>query len=104
MRIETTANNLKDAITAEWEKTHYQLDLTEDDLGTIGFVGNRYGWSNSLIKVGVSEGVNDLTYSEVWEVADGIESDCEGGHDGYPMLDTRSDLCWKLNNLYLSVV
>ena len=82
----------------------YRLDLTKDDLNTIGFVGNRYGWSDSLIKVGVSEGVNELTYSEVWGIADGIELDCEGGHNGYPMLDPRSDLCEKIHNLYLSIV
>jgi len=82
----------------------YRLDLTEGDLDTIGFVGNRYGWSDSLIKVGVSEGANELTESEAWGVADGIESDCEGGHDGYPMLDPRSDLCEKIHNLYLSIV
>jgi hypothetical protein len=82
----------------------YELDLTADDLTTIWFVGNRYGWSNSLIQLGLSEGVNNLTESEAWGVADGINSDCEGGHDGYPMLDTRSDLCEKLHNLYLSIV
>jgi hypothetical protein len=82
----------------------YELNLTADDLTTIWFVGNRYGWSDSLIKAGVSEGTNELTESEAWGVADGINSDCEGGHDGYPMLDTRSDLCEKLHNLYLSIV
>jgi len=81
----------------------YRLDLAEDDIATIVFVGNRYGWSSNLIQVGISEGVNEFTYSDAWHIKQGIDSDCEGGHDGYPMLDTSSDLCEKLHNLYLEI-
>ena len=81
----------------------YRLDLTEEDIDTIEFVGNRYGWSSNLIQVGISEGVNEFTDSEAWYIKQGIEADMEGGHDGYPMLDTSSDLCEKIHNLYLEI-
>jgi len=80
----------------------FRLDLTADDINTIRFVGNRYSWSDCLINVGVSEGVNELTEYETWEIKESIEADMEDGHDSYPMLDPSSDLCDKLHNLYLS--
>ena len=85
-------------------KYGYRLDLTEDDINTIWFIGNRYSWSDSLIKVGVSEGVNEFTESETWGIKEAIEADMEGGHDSYPMLDPNSELCDKLHNLYVSIV
>ena len=81
----------------------YRLDLTEDDINTIFFVSYRYSWSSNLIQVGISEGVNEFTESDAWYIKLGIDSDCEGGHDGYPMLDTNSDLCEKLHKLYLEI-
>ena len=76
----------------------YELVLTEEDVATIAFVGNRYEWSSSLGKL--NEGVNNLTESQAWEIREAIESDMEGGHDAFPMLDTTSELCEKLYNLY----
>ena len=34
------------------------------------------------------------------EIIEGIESDMEGGHDAFPMLDVGSDLADKLVDLY----
>ena len=76
----------------------YELVLTEEDIDTIAFIGNRYDWSSSLDKL--NEGVNNLTESQAWEIREAIESDMEGGHDAFPMLDTSSELCEKLYNFY----
>ena len=90
-------------LNSEGVNRMYRLDLTEDDINTIFFVSYRYSWSSNLIQVGISEGVNEFTESDAWYIKLGIDSDCEGGHDGYPMLDTSSDLCEKLHKLYLEI-
>ena len=72
----------------------YTLELTTDDLDAIAFVGDRYQWSQSLATL--AEGTNELS--------EAIESDMDGGHDAYPLLDPRSDLAEKLTELYQSIV
>jgi hypothetical protein len=80
----------------------YILEMTQDDLDTIGFVGNRYAWSESISHL--SEGTNDISESEAWGIKEAIEADMEGGHDAFPMLDPRSDLCDKLYNFYEEII
>ena len=62
----------------------YELELTEDNVKTIAFVGHRYGWSDALKSF--AEGTNELAEHEAWEVREAIESDTEGGHSLFPML------------------
>ena len=78
----------------------YTLNLTDEDLETIYYVGNRYGWSHNLLDIGVSIGENTLTESEAWYFNEGVEED-EGT---FPMLDDRSELYTKFNNLLNSIV
>jgi len=80
----------------------YTLDLTQDDLSTISFIGNRYSWSQSLLHL--EEGKNSIAESQAWEIKDAIEEDMVGGHDAYPMLDTHSELCDKLHKFYVEIV
>ena len=80
----------------------YTLELTTDDLDAIAFVGDRYHWSQSLATL--AEGTNELSESEAWLIGEAIESDMDGGHDAYPLLDPRSDLAEKLTELYQSIV
>jgi len=80
----------------------YTLELTTDDLDAIAFVGDRYEWSQSLATL--AEGTNELSESEAWTISEAIESDMDGGHDAYPLLDPRSDLAEKLTELYQSIV
>jgi len=80
----------------------YQLELTENDIKTIAFVGNRYQWSSVLQNM--NAGNNDIPEHIAWDIKSSIEADMEGGHDAFPMLDTRSELCDKLYNLYQSII
>ena len=80
----------------------YTLELTTDDLDAIAFAGDRYEWSLSLATL--AEGTNELSESEAWTISEAIESDMDGGHNAYPLLDPRSDLAEKLTELYQSIV
>jgi len=62
----------------------YQIELTSDNVKTIAFVGNRYGWSDALTSL--DEGTNELQEHEAWEIREAMESDTEGGHSYFPML------------------
>jgi len=72
----------------------YAIILTEDDVNTIAFVGNRYAWSEALLALEAGE--NKLTEPEAWSIKEAFERDTEGGHSLFPMLDARSDLAAKL--------
>ncbi len=72
----------------------HRLVLTEADVGTIAFVGDRYSWSAALLALDVGE--NELTEPEAWRIKEAFESDMEGGHSPFPMLDERSELYGKL--------
>ena len=72
----------------------YTLTLTASDLRTIAFVGERYGWSSALRDC--TEGTNEFTESEAWDILDSAKSDTDGGHMLFPMLSAQSDLFWKL--------
>ena len=80
----------------------YLLTLTDADIETIAFVGDRYSWSDSLRSL--VAGDNVMSEPEAWSIRDAIEQDMIGGHDAYPMLDRDSTLCLKLHNLYQSIV
>ena len=80
----------------------YTLELSEQDVKTIGFVGYRYGWSDSLSHL--SAGINEIPEHEAWEINEACESDTEGGHSFFPMLDPRSDLAGKLSDFLQSIV
>ena len=80
----------------------YTITLTEQDVGTIAFVGFRYGWSDALR--GLEAGDNILAEHEAWNIRDAIESDTEGGHSYFPMLDGRCELADKLYAFLESIV
>ena len=79
----------------------YALTLTESELDTISFVGNRYEWSKVLQDL--NEGLNEISEHKAWEIGEAIESDMEGGHDAFPMLDTRSESGYRLVEKILAV-
>jgi hypothetical protein len=80
----------------------YHLSLTEADFEAICFVGYRYGWSNVLYKHGVGE--HDIPEHEAWAIKEACDSDTEGGHCYFPMLDMRSELASKLFKFLDSIV
>jgi hypothetical protein len=80
----------------------YKLRLTEEEIETIGFVGGRYCWSDSLLALDVGENV--LAEHEAWAIKEAIEADMEGGHDAFPMLDTRSDVGGELADKLMALL
>jgi hypothetical protein len=72
----------------------YTLTLSEQDIATIAFVGNRYSWSDALYQY--EAGVNEVPEHEAWEINEAFHDDTIGGHSMFPMLDHTSDLCQKL--------
>lgn len=81
----------------------YTIILTDADMRTVAFVGDRYCWSSWMID-GLREGTNELTEADAWEFADAIDDDMAGGHPVFPMLDGSSDLFAKLQTFRESIV
>lgn len=80
----------------------YHLELTEDDLNTIHFVGGRYSWSEALSQFGIGD--NPMMEHEAWSLSEAFEADTEGGHSPFPMLRHDSDLATKLFSFWDSIV
>lgn len=80
----------------------YRIVLSEEDVGTISFVGARYAWSDALS--GLEAGENSLAEHDAWRIANAFESDTEGGHLPFPMLDPRSALYKRLFAFWNSIV
>lgn len=80
----------------------YHLILTAEDVDTIAFIGTRYGWSTALL--GLNEGENLLHEHEAWSIAQACESDTQGNHSFFPMLNGRSELADKLHDFLGSIV
>jgi hypothetical protein len=80
----------------------YTLTLTEDETGTIAFVGSRYAWADSLLCLEAGE--NQIAEHEAWEIAAAFESDMEGGHSPFPMLNPASTLWDKLQAFWDGIV
>lgn len=81
----------------------YTLYLTEEDWNDISFVGNRYEWSNALLRI-CQEGDNELSESEAWDLHESFAADADGGHSMFPMLAYNSLLWRKLNVFMMAIV
>lgn len=80
----------------------YTLTLSEEDIEAITFVGYRYCWADALRHLEVGD--NHLAEHEAWEIKEAFETDTEGGHSPFPMLDPRSELAAKLVDFWNSIV
>lgn len=76
----------------------YQLELTEDDIDTIAFIGGRYSWPSSLMHL--ASGLNEIEEHEAWEILEAFEDE----DFTFPMLDPHSELAEKLLAFWQSVV
>lgn len=85
----------------------YSLDLTTEEVSTIDFMGDRYGWSEALRTLmgkGFESGTLDMAEHEAWKLKDAFEEDTEGGHSFFPMLDHSSELAGKLFALMEEII
>ena len=81
-----------------------EIALTADDVQAIHFVGGRYGWSAETARQIVEEDdgkfylrLEEESDMRAW--VDEVDSDTEGGHSYFPMLDPGSELYDKLAEL-----
>jgi len=81
----------------------YSLNLTEDDMTTIGWVGGRYCWSEALLFY-LEEGYNEISESMAWELRRRFDQDRQGGHSLFPLLAPDCKLYFKLEDFYDSIV
>lgn len=81
----------------------YNLHLTDDDIRTIDFVGYRYAWS-SWLQDNCQTGDNELPEHVAWELQEAFESDTNGGHSMFPMLDHSCNLAEKLFRLLDAII
>ena len=79
----------------------YTLTLTEEDMNTILFVGNRYSWSKVLSNLAVGENFMDSWVAT--RIGRAFNEDMEGNHSMFPMLNLRSSLAIKLREFYEGV-
>lgn len=83
----------------------YTLTIDASGESAIQFIGSRYAWSNTLQELGYDTmGEHTLSEPEAWRLQEAIDSDMEGGHNAYPLLDPRSTLAKSLTDLYTSIV
>lgn len=80
----------------------YTIELTEADVATLEWVGDRYGWSAEFPVREV--GRHLLGEAEMWEWKEAVEADMLGGHPAFPCLDLDSDLFLKLLTLWEAIV
>ena len=84
----------------------YTLELSGDnDVRTIAFVGRRdasYAWAEALLAR--EAGRNERTEPETWSIAGAFDSDAEGGHSMFGMLDLRSALAEKITVVGNSII
>lgn len=82
--------------------TAYRINLTPDELRTVEFASGRYAWPDMLSAHVDENGSVGFTESEMWQWADDVDSDTQGGHSPFPL--ASPDFAEKLQNFYDSRV
>jgi hypothetical protein len=83
--------------------TPYTLTITADDVEAIHHAGDRYGWSISLIALGLDEeGVHNISENYAWDIVESLEEN--GMIFCVPLLSEQSNLYAELSRLWDEVV
>lgn len=82
--------------------TAYRILLTPDELRAVEFARGRYAWPDMLSAHAAEDGAVAFTESEMWQWADDVDSDAEGGHSSFPL--ASPSLAEKLQDFYDSRV
>ena len=82
--------------------TAYRIILTPDELRAVEFARGRYAWPDMLSAHAAEDGAVAFTESEMWQWADDVDSDAEGGHSPFPL--ASPSLVEKLQDFYDSRV
>ncbi len=75
----------------------YHLELTEEDVKTIAFVGGRYSWSSSLL--GYEAGMHTISELDAIDLKKAFRED----DSPFPMLSPTCPLFKKLTTFYITV-
>ncbi len=82
----------------------FPLLLTWQDWQTIMRVGRQYSWSHAVIQCPqCKEGQSQIPEGAAHTLCREFETDTEGGHSAFPMLDHDSELYAKLMSFYSQV-
>lgn len=65
--------------------TPYRIKLTPSEMRAVEFARGRYAWPDMLSAHAAEDGSVAFTESEMWQWADDVDSDAEGGHDPFPL-------------------
>jgi hypothetical protein len=82
--------------------TAYRINLTPAELRALEFASGRYAWPDMLSAHAHEDGSVAFTESEMWQWADDVDSDAEGGHSPFPL--ASGALVEKLQRFYDSRV
>lgn len=82
--------------------TPYHINLTPDEQRALEFARGRYAWPDMLSAHVDENGAVSFTESEMWQWADDVDSDAEGGHSPFPL--ASGALVEKLQHFYDSRV
>ena len=70
--------------------------FTPQEVDTIKFVGNRYNWSDKALEHMSFDddgwGIIEVSEAVIYSIHESIENDMEGGHNAFPMLNTRDNM------------
>ena len=89
-------------------KITYTIELTNDDIKDINWVGDRYRWSLGLLNViyfdDNDKPICQMEEWEAWGLKEEFDRDTWGGHMFFPLLHPRSKLATKLYDFMESIV
>jgi len=77
----------------------FTLSLTDEEISSIIWAGDRYCWSAILSRYCVEPGELELTLEDTSEIIKEFKNDMEGGHAAFPCLLRGSSLHKKLLEL-----
>lgn len=76
----------------------YRLQLTPSELRAVEFARGRYSWPDMLATHATEGGLVAFTEPQMWQWADDVDSDTEGGHSPFPL--AAGALADKLQRFY----
>lgn len=77
------------------------ITFSKEDIDTITWVGDSYSWASIMSKYVFEDGEEVVfSDSDVQVIAEEFDSDTEGGHNYFPLLNPASELAEKLTRIY----
>jgi len=88
----------KKSSRAHAKRIAYRIKLSPSEMKAVEFASGRYGWPDMLSAHAAEDGSVAFTESEMWQWADDVDADTEGGHSPFPLASPA--LADKLQRFY----